>query len=124
MEHQQSSSIPLNRTADEATRFLLLDVLVDVLRDLPPPYAQEVLDYAKRLAEIKKCGPCQRNTATLSKRESEVLLLVANGYSRREIGGCLGISPNTAARHIANSYRKLDISTVAEATQYILSSGQ
>jgi len=33
----------------------------------------------------------------------------------------LGISPNTAARHIANIYRKLGISSVAEATNYAIS---
>lgn len=54
----------------------------------------------------------------LSGRETEVLRLLANGYTRRDIGNALGISFNTAARHIANIYGKLNISSVAEATQY------
>ena len=45
-----------------------------------------------------------------------MLVLVANGYNRKSIGASLGISVNTAARHIANIYSKLGISTVAEAT--------
>lgn len=53
---------------------------------------------------------------SLSKRELEVLVLVANGYNRKNIGSSLGISVNTAARHIANIYSKLGISSVAEAT--------
>lgn len=57
----------------------------------------------------------------LSKREQEVLVLLSNGYSRREIGDALGISVNTAARHISNIYRKLGITSVAEATRYALS---
>ena len=55
---------------------------------------------------------------SLSKRELEVLVLVANGYNRKSIGGTLGISVNTAARHIANIYSKLGISSVAEATSF------
>jgi len=55
---------------------------------------------------------------SLTEREKEVLVLVAHGYSRRAIGDSLGISMNTASRHIANIYGKLGISSVAEATQW------
>lgn len=61
--------------------------------------------------------------AELSKREHEVLVLVSNGYSRREIGEALEISVNTAARHISNIYRKLGVTSVAEATRYALEHG-
>jgi len=57
----------------------------------------------------------------LSARELEVLVLLANGYTRKNIGESLGISKNTAARHISNIYRKLGVSSVAEATQYAYS---
>jgi DNA-binding CsgD family transcriptional regulator len=53
--------------------------------------------------------------ASLSKRELEVLALLARGNNRRDIGDALGISVHTAARHIANMYAKLGVSTVAEA---------
>lgn len=53
----------------------------------------------------------------LTRRETEVLVLVANGYCRKEVATCLEISVNTAARHIANIYAKLGIGTVAEATR-------
>jgi len=56
----------------------------------------------------------------LSKREREVLLLLSEGYSRREIGSALTISSNTAATHITNIYQKIGASTVAEATRYAL----
>ena len=60
------------------------------------------------------------STAELSTREQEVLVLVSNGYSRREIGDALEISVNTAARHISNIYRKLGVTSVAEATRYAM----
>ena len=63
----------------------------------------------------------ESRTNNLTQREREVLVLVANSYTRAEIASTLGISPNTAARHIANIYRKLDISSVAEATNYAIS---
>jgi len=56
----------------------------------------------------------------LSKREREVLLLLSEGYSRREIGAALTISSNTAATHITNIYQKIGASSVAEATRYAL----
>ena len=64
--------------------------------------------------------PKRPSLAHLSAREQEVLVLVSNGYSRREIGDALEISVNTAARHISNIYRKLGVTSVAEATRYAM----
>lgn len=52
----------------------------------------------------------------LTARESEVLTLVASGYTRPEVAKALKISRNTAATHVANIYRKLEIESIAEAT--------
>ena len=54
----------------------------------------------------------------LSKREAEVLRLLAAGKSNREIGDFLFISPATAARHVANIYAKLGIDSRVEAAAY------
>ena len=56
------------------------------------------------------------NVYGLTGREIEVLILLARGYTRKEIGATLKISQNTAATHVASLYRKLDIGTIAEAT--------
>jgi len=58
----------------------------------------------------------QRSACDLTVRENEVLTLVASGYTRAEIGNSLSISSTTAASHIASIYRKLDVSSIAEAT--------
>ncbi len=60
------------------------------------------------------------STEQLTEREKEVLLLVASGYNRKEIGRALKISACTAAKHISNIYRKLGVSTIAEATRVAL----
>lgn len=59
----------------------------------------------------------------LTGRESDVLTLIASGYTRREIGATLMISGNTAATHISAIYRKLDIGSIAEATHIAIRCG-
>ena len=56
------------------------------------------------------------NLERLTSRENEVLTLVASGYTRPEVAEALRISRNTAATHVANIYRKLEIESIAEAT--------
>jgi DNA-binding CsgD family transcriptional regulator len=51
----------------------------------------------------------------LSPRELEVLRLMAEGLSSREIGERLFISPRTATTHVANIFAKLDVDSRASA---------
>jgi DNA-binding CsgD family transcriptional regulator len=51
----------------------------------------------------------------LTKRESEVLRLLARGRSYGEIAVQLGVSVNTVATHIKKLYLKLDVHTAAAA---------
>jgi DNA-binding CsgD family transcriptional regulator/pimeloyl-ACP methyl ester carboxylesterase len=59
----------------------------------------------------------------LSRREVEVLRLLAAGESNGEIGRRLGISVNTIERHVANIYRKIDARGRADATAYAFRQG-
>ena len=54
----------------------------------------------------------------LSPREVEVLRLVAQGMSNREIGAALHISEHTAANHIRSILRKTGSANRTEATSY------
>jgi ATP/maltotriose-dependent transcriptional regulator MalT len=51
----------------------------------------------------------------LTRRELEVLRLVAAGKSNREIAAALVISEHTVARHVQNIFAKLDVSSRAAA---------
>src|SRR5208337_966902 len=51
----------------------------------------------------------------LAVRETEVLRLVAKGFSNREIGSILSIRPDTAKTHVKNIFYKLDVSDRTEA---------
>jgi len=54
----------------------------------------------------------------LTPREVEVLRLVASGRSNREVATTLVISEKTAARHVANIYARLGISSRSAATAF------
>ena len=58
--------------------------------------------------------------AGLTRRELEVLRLIAAGRSNREIAAALYLSPRTAERHVANIYLKIGAHSKAEAAAYAL----
>jgi two-component system response regulator NreC len=62
-------------------------------------------------------------TRPLSDRERQVLQLVAEGKSTKEIATLLGISVNTAESHRANIMEKLDIHDTAGLVRYALHNG-
>jgi DNA-binding CsgD family transcriptional regulator/pimeloyl-ACP methyl ester carboxylesterase len=60
---------------------------------------------------------------TLSRRETEVLRLLAAGESNAQIARRLGISAYTIERHVVNIYRKIEARGRADATAYALRHG-
>jgi len=56
-------------------------------------------------------------SALLSSREQEVLRLLSEGLTDREIGGALSISPRTVESHVSSVLRKLGVRNRAEAAQ-------
>ena len=64
-------------------------------------------------------GADRRGDSTgLSKRELEVLRLVAAGKANREIAGTLSLSEHTVRRHLQNIFTKLNVPSRAAATAY------
>ena len=59
----------------------------------------------------------------LTPREEEVLKLVAEGYSTREIAKTLGISAKTVDRHRANILQKLGLRDRLALTRYAIRAG-
>jgi len=60
---------------------------------------------------------------SLTGREREVLTLIAEGLTNKQIGEQLGISPKTVARHRDNITKKLNLSSRAELTRYAIQKG-
>jgi len=59
-----------------------------------------------------------RAPTRLTARELEVLGLVATGKTNRAIADALGLSEKTVARHVANIFTKLGLTSRAAATAY------
>ena len=59
----------------------------------------------------------------LTSREREVLQLVAEGHSNRDIGAALGISPKTADAHRTSLMRKLELHDAQALTRYAVRRG-
>jgi len=69
-------------------------------------------------------GPHDRTlTLRLTGRELEVLRLVAEGHTDREVADILVISPRTVNRHLSNIFVKLDVPGRAAAVAYAIRQG-
>jgi DNA-binding NarL/FixJ family response regulator len=88
--------------------------LIDAVRKVAA--GQQVLD--PRLAEeVLSAAP------VLTPRELEVLQLIVNGKSNREIALILRVSANTVAVHRANLMQTLDIHNTADLVVYAIRNG-
>jgi DNA-binding NarL/FixJ family response regulator len=68
-------------------------------------------------------NPSQLFGAKLTPRQREVLQLVAEGKSNKEIAGVLNVSLKTVDFHKARLMDELDLHTTAELTRYALEQG-
>lgn len=64
-----------------------------------------------------------RRPAGLTKREAEVLGLIARGLQTKQVARSLDISAKTADHHLQSAYRKIGVSTRAAATLFAMEHG-
>ncbi|WDQ98645.1 LuxR C-terminal-related transcriptional regulator [Devosia sp. J2-20] len=67
------------------------------------------------MEHFQRTGPIESDTEKLTARELEVLSLIAKGLRNADVAQALGLAETTIATHIKAIYRKLGISTRAEA---------
>ncbi|MGN6701094.1 MAG: helix-turn-helix domain-containing protein, partial [Thermomicrobiales bacterium] len=87
---------------------------------LDPLDARRALARAATIATRLAAPPTTATPDGLSRREVEVLRLLAAGQSNHAIAEALFLSPRTVQRHIANVYLKIGAHNRAEATAYAL----
>ena len=58
-----------------------------------------------------------RSSVGITEREGQVLQLLADGRSNKEIAARLGVSPNTVKTHVARLFEKLQVARRTEAIQ-------
>jgi HD-GYP domain-containing protein (c-di-GMP phosphodiesterase class II) len=64
--------------------------------------------------------PRRTPSTDLSRRETEVLRLIARGLSNKQIGAQLSITEKTVEHHVTHIYNKIDVSTRAGATLFAM----
>ncbi|WP_374315700.1 response regulator [Aquabacterium sp.] len=84
---------------------------------LSPSIARRVIQYFAAQARQQPQQPVDNVTphVQLTERENEVLLRVAKGFTLPEIGVQLNLSRHTIADYVKQIYRKLNVSSRAEA---------
>ncbi len=100
----------------EQSRELLVEQLQRMSQGEPPlspSIARKVIAYFA--AQAKPSSQALLHEVSLTDRETEVLLRVAKGYTLPEIGVQLGLSRHTIADYVKQIYRKLNVSSRAEA---------
>ena len=100
--------------------FRLPDAIRELLRGGVPmsrSVSQLVLDRARRssakMAAVRESGPPADELIT--KRQREILKLLAQGHSYEDIGLALNLSINTVRSHVRAIYERLGASTKVEA---------
>lgn len=97
----------------EQTAEMISRQLVQLAQGVPalsPAIARRIMEH------FRLTGPAVQEAAGLTQRETEVLALIGRGLRNGEVAATLGLSENTVAGYIKTIYRKLGISSRAEAS--------
>lgn len=98
----------------------LLEMLRGVSRGEAPisrATAARILEEFARRARVEPPAPAAER---LSRKEREVIELVAKGMTNKEIGNRLGISENTVKNHLKNILDKLHLENRVQAAAFAL----
>ena len=101
---------------DDADRNLV--AAVDALRRHKPYLSSRVSESVSNPASADGTAFNPSSRSRLTPREREILQLLAEGKSNKEVAGILGISLKTAETHRANIMLKLDFHSVTELVRY------
>lgn len=92
---------------------------VDVVLNGHSYFSQEV---TSTIADIYRKETSGRPNV-LSRRETEVLRLLADGMGSKQIADALGVSPTTIDSHRHNIMKRLGLFSIAELTKYAIREG-
>lgn len=96
------------------------DAIINLLNDEGAPMSPSIARKALNLLmnsksdSIKSSGD-RTSDYDLTDREHEVLTLLVDGLEYKEIASSMGVSPNTIRNHISNIYKKLHVTSKAQA---------
>ncbi len=100
------------------------DAINDLIEDKGAPMSPSIARKTLHLlmqARLEGFTTAESQEAyNLSQREKSVLELLVEGLEYKEIGARMEVSPNTIRNHIVNIYRKLHVSSKAQAIRVYL----
>jgi DNA-binding NarL/FixJ family response regulator len=89
-----------------------------------PPELEAIAALTTEFGLVPEPGrPAPSQSSVLTRREREVIALIARGYSNRAIAEALVISERTAENHVANILGKLGCTSRAQAAAYAVEHG-
>lgn len=101
-----------------AVEFLEKPVSDDVLLDT---VQQAVRQHVRRRERLAADQWVRERYTSLSEREREVLALIVEGLTNKEIGRALALSPRTVETHRANLFAKLQVDNLAHLIRHYAS---
>jgi DNA-binding NarL/FixJ family response regulator len=104
----------------------LYDLVRAVMRDeaaLSPAVAGRLLGQIRDGAVASRVPDPEPEAPALTRRELEVLRLVADGLSNKEIATSLFITEGTVKNHVHNALEKLQLENRTQAAAYIVRKG-
>ncbi|CAM1352986.1 response regulator [Tenacibaculum insulae] len=81
-----------------------------------------LLNYKKSKLNIKENDQNSNKINSLTKREKEILIVLASGKTSKETGFSLNISTFTVEKHKKNIKEKLNLNTIGELIHFTMSS--
>lgn len=113
---------------ESATHGMKLGAIDFLQKPVEPEKLLEVVDWAFGLAETR-CLEKDRKTSIdglfqrLTPREREICLFLSKGYTAKEIGRSLNISPRTAEIHRSRIMEKLTVDSNADLVSMAIAQG-
>jgi DNA-binding NarL/FixJ family response regulator len=104
----------------------LYDMIRSVMRDetpLSPAIAGRLLAEFRNHPSIRSAPTPEPSGPALTRREMEVLQLVSEGFSNKEIGTELSITEGTVKNHVHNALEKLQLENRIQAAAYVVRQG-
>jgi DNA-binding NarL/FixJ family response regulator len=104
----------------------LYDLIRAVMRNetvLSPAIAGRLLREFREHADRRSVTTAEPEGPGLTHREIQILQLVAEGLSNKEIGGRLSITEGTVKNHVHNALEKLQLENRIQAAAYVVRHG-
>ena len=96
---------------------------LDALHEALPDVQVAISERDARFLTGDKQSPCAVVANSITAREREVLVRIAQGQSNKAIARDLGLSPKTVEKHRSNLMRKLQLHNAAAITMYAIRNG-